>query len=607
MELQFQRLEPKEDEFASLLLRPGDYIDDSMAMFDAINFSGGVKRALISLSVGNFLFSFRPKIAEELINSESSLSLEWSDYIKGGKAVHLSGIFNKLNYRIRKALFEKSVKCSFSTSCCTLKSEGKNIANMHFLIQTIATEIPIVPEKSAAVLKNDNPTVSLLEKKEIYLLPTVRVTNLLHSEIDVILSETDQSNLVGYDKIGKQAIITCGSTVDFYANPEVIYFTVSLPSSNSSSKPVNSGDCMKKFLKQNNDVHHLDINLDFGGNFFATLRLYRGNRGVLEVVIFTSYSIKNDTDFQIFVLETKRSPLSRIELENLNLGVPSELGLCLPPKSTSSWFLKSERVLLKLLEDHTSEALLDFGSLSGLAEISFEKEEGSGIKSVTKLGISIGPSLGEIAVPSQMVTLVPRYVICNESEECITIRQCYLQDEVAGVISISSKQRRPLQLKEGFKKMREFSVFEHFIRKHRSSSDNTLLYVQIQLNEAGLGWSGPVCIASLGHFFLKFKKQTNEVTISDNKMTQFAAVHVVEEGSTLVSRFYRPPTMSLPYRIENCLQSLSITYYQKGLLEPEVLGPACSADYVWDDLTLPRRLVICINGCHLNLVIDYLS
>lgn len=31
----------------------------------------------------------------------------------------------------------------------------------------------------------------------------------------------------------------------------------------------------------------------------------------LQVVIFTSYSIKNDTDFQIFVLETKRSPLSR--------------------------------------------------------------------------------------------------------------------------------------------------------------------------------------------------------------------------------------------------------------------------------------------------------
>ncbi|KAL2333639.1 hypothetical protein Fmac_014852 [Flemingia macrophylla] len=567
LELQFQRLEPKEDECASLLLRPGDSIDDSMAMFDAINFSGGVKRALISLSVGNFSFSFRPKIAEELVNSESSLSLEWSDYVRGGKAVCLSGILNKLNYRVRKALFVKSVKCSFSTAHCILKSEGVRVANIHFLIQTVARNIPIAPEKSAAAFKNENPTVSLLEQREIYLLPTVRMTNLLHSEIDVILSETDQSNMVGYDKIGKQAFISCGSTVDFYANPEVIFFTVTLTSSKSSSKPVNSGDYVKKFLKQNSDVQHLDIKLDFdGGNFCATLRLYRGNQGILEVVIFTSFSVKNDTDFPIYVLETKRSPLSR-----------------------------SERVLLKLLEDHTSEALLDLGSLSGLTEIGFEKQEGSGIKHVTKLGVSIGPSSGSIVVPSRMVTLVPRYVIWNESEECITVRQYYFQDEVEAVVSINSKQRVPLQLKEGFKKPREFSVFEHFVRKHRSSSDNSLLYIQIQLNEAGLGWSGPVCIASLGHFFLKFRQHTNEVTKPDNKMTQFAAVHVVEEGSTLVSRFYKPHNMSLPYRIENSLHSLSVTYYQKGFLEPEFLGPACSADYVWDDLTLPRRLVVRIN------------
>ncbi|KAJ1381023.1 Vacuolar protein sorting-associated protein 13, SHR-binding domain [Sesbania bispinosa] len=606
MELQFQRPEPKEDEFASVLLKPGDSIDDSMAMFDAINFSGGVKRALMSLSVGNFLFSFRPKMTEELIYCESSLSLEWSAYIKGGKAVRLSGIFDILNYRLRKALFVKSVKCSFSTAHCLIKSEGVCVASMHFLIQTIARDIPFAPsEKSAAVLKNENSTVSLREQKEIYLLPTVRMTNLLHSEIDVLLSDTGQSNLVGYDKIGKQATISCGSTVDFYANPAVIYFTITLTSSNSSSKPVNSGDCVKKLLKGNNDVQHLDINLDFdGGKFFATLRLCRGNRGMLEVVVFTSYSMKNETDFPIYVLATKRWPLSRIEIDNLNSNIPSELGLCLLPKSTRSWFLKSERVQLKLLEDHTSEALLDLGSLSGLTEISFKKEEGSGIKSVTKLGVSVGPSSGEIVVPSQMVTLVPRYVICNESEESITVRQFYFQDEVLGVISINSKQQMPLQLKEGFSKKREFSVFEHFIRKHRISSDNSLLYIQIQTNEPGLGWSGPVCIASLGHFFLKFRKQSNEVTTSDNKMTQFAAVHVVEEGSTLVLSFYKPPNLSLPYRIENCLHSLSITYYQKDSLEPEVLGPACSADYVWDDLTLPRRLVVRINGTHLNLVID---
>ncbi|KAE9614347.1 putative vacuolar protein sorting-associated protein [Lupinus albus] len=595
-ELQFQRPDPKEDEFASVLLKPGDSIDDSMAMFDAINFSGGVKRALTSISVGNFLFSFRPRMAEEMINSESSLSVEWSERIKGGKAVRLSGLFDKLNFRVRKALFVQSVKSSFTTAHCALMSGRVCVANMHFLIQTIARDIPVAtPNKSATEL-NENSPVSLLEQKEIYLLPTVRMTNLLHTEIDVLLRETDQPNPAGYENIGKQATISHGSTVEFYANPTIIYFTVTLTACNSSSKLVNSGDCLKKLLKQKNDLQHMDINLDFDrGKFSATLRLYRGNRGMLEVVAFTSYSLKNDTDIPIYVLATKRWPLSRTELDNLNSNIPSELGLCLPPKSTRSWFMKSKSVQLKLLDDHTSEALLDLDSLSGLTEISFKKEEGSGVKSVTKLGVSSGPSSGEIGVPSQTVTLVPRYVICNESEGCITVRQCYFQDEGAGDISVDSKQKMAIQLKEGFSKTREFNVFEHFIRKHRSDNDNSLLYIQIQTNEPGWGWSGPVCIASLGHFFLKFRKQSDEVKISESKMTQFAAVHVVQEGSTLVLSFCKPPNLSLPYRIENYLHDLSITYYQKDSLEPEFLGPACSADYVWDDLTLPRRLVIRIN------------
>lgn len=131
---------------------------------------------------------------------------------------------------------------------------------------------------------------------------------------------------------------------------------------------------------------------------------------------------------------------------------------------------------------------------------------------------------------------------------------------MAGVISIDSKQRMSLPLKEGLSKKKEFSVFERLIRKHRIDSDNSLLYIQFHTNEPGLGWSGPVCLASLGHFFLKFRK---EDTASDNRMIQFAAVHVVEEGSTLVLSFYKPPNLSLPYRIQNCLPNVSITYYQK--------------------------------------------
>jgi hypothetical protein len=83
-------------------------------------------------------------------------------------------------------------------------------------------------------------------------------------------------------------------------------------------------------------------------------------------------------------------------------------------------------VQLKLLEDSASEPLLDLDALSGLTEISLEVKEGSGVKS-TKLGVSIGPALSKVALPSQIVTMVPRYIVFNESEESIIVRQCDLQ------------------------------------------------------------------------------------------------------------------------------------------------------------------------------------
>jgi hypothetical protein len=83
-------------------------------------------------------------------------------------------------------------------------------------------------------------------------------------------------------------------------------------------------------------------------------------------------------------------------------------------------------VRLKLLEDYASEPL-DLDALSGLTEISLEVEKESGVKSITKLGMSMGPLLSKVALPSQIVTMVPRYVVFNESEESINVRQCYLQ------------------------------------------------------------------------------------------------------------------------------------------------------------------------------------
>lgn len=139
------------------------------------------------------------------------------------------------------------------------------------------------------------------------------------------------------------------------------------------------------------------------------------------------------------------------------------------------------------------------------------------------------------------------------------------KDDMAGMFHISSKQRTTLQLRDGVNKKREFSLFENIIRKHRNGNDKSMVFIQFRLAESELGWSGPLCISSLGRFFLKFRKQSGQVTEPDNNVTEFASVHVAEEGSTLVVHFHRPPIANLPYRIENCLNCASITYYQKVL------------------------------------------
>lgn len=88
---------------------------------------------------------------------------------------------------------------------------------------------------------------------------------------------------------------------------------------------------------------------------------------------------------------------------------------------------RSNKVCIKLLADNACEAHLDLDALTGLTEISLEIEEAFGFKSLTKLGVSVGPPLSKVVVPSQLVTLVPRYILMNESEETILVRQCYLR------------------------------------------------------------------------------------------------------------------------------------------------------------------------------------
>lgn len=120
----------------------------------------------------------------------------WSDDLRGGKPVRLSGIFDKLTYQVRKAFSVQSMKYSLSTAHCAIMSEDGRVANIHFLIESIGKDVPIIyPDNFGYARVDKSSPVALQEQKEIFLLPTVRFTNFLDMEIHVKLNDTGNSKL----------------------------------------------------------------------------------------------------------------------------------------------------------------------------------------------------------------------------------------------------------------------------------------------------------------------------------------------------------------------------------------------------------------------------
>lgn len=60
--------------------------------------------------------------------------------------------------------------------------------------------MPIIePDKSSDGFESRSLPIALQEQKEIFLLPTVLVTNLLHLDIHVLLSETGKEQEMNWN------------------------------------------------------------------------------------------------------------------------------------------------------------------------------------------------------------------------------------------------------------------------------------------------------------------------------------------------------------------------------------------------------------------------
>ncbi|CAM0949165.1 unnamed protein product [Alopecurus aequalis] len=598
LELRFQRPQKANEEAAFVTIRSGDMIDESTGVFDAMDLSGGSKKALMSLALGNFMLSIRPEISEQSNLSHETL-VQWSEDITGEKAVRVSGVIDKLNYTIRKAFSIDSMKSSFSSLSCPVSVDGQHVTNLHFLIHTLGRDVPLQPANGTRVFGR-SASVALQLQREIFIYPTVQVYNFLQTDIHVLLTDSQPENIRedNYGLVGKQATIPSGSSAYFYVNPAMFNFSVTLISYGSKSKAANSGDWVKRMQKQTALAQFLDLELEFGpGKFHSSLRLSRQEKGLLEVALFTRYTLQNASDYSLLCTASDKKSLPTSETGKGNVNFPPQNGCILPSMSMCSWFSKSNKLRISLHDEKGSEAFIDLEALSGFTEFFLEIHDDVLPHRMAAFGMSLQPVIYGLPVSSQVVLIVPRYVISNESATAVAVRQCLVQDDIDG-LTIEAKRRATLQTwKPG--KGREGNYFDLFLKKHKNISEDSHIFIQFSPKETGYSWSGPICVSSMGRFFMKFRRsegiETDEIerdTLQGGKLKQFASVDIVQENTSFVLHFTKPPKVALPYRVENCLNEASIMYFQKDSDESDMLRPQDSEQYAWDDLSLPHKLVV---------------
>ena len=80
-------------------------------------------------------------------------------------------------------------------------------------------------------------------------------------------------------------------------------------------------------------------------------------------------------------------------------------------------------------------------------------------------------------------------------------------------------------------------------------------------------WSGPVCAAALGSFWIKIRRQGQSGFATSHKQVKgrmlYALAEVQEDSPSLTMSFRRHSADAIPYRIENALHSGALIYSQK--------------------------------------------
>lgn len=89
--------------------------------------------------------------------------------------------------------------------------------------------------------------------------------------------------------------------------------------------------------------------------------------------------------------------------------------------------IRSSKLRISLHSEKGSDAIIDLEAVSGFTEFFLEIQDNILPHRMAAFGVSLQPVLYDLPVPSQVVLIVPRYVISNESGTAIAVRQCFVE------------------------------------------------------------------------------------------------------------------------------------------------------------------------------------
>ena len=90
-------------------------------------------------------------------------------------------------------------------------------------------------------------------------------------------------------------------------------------------------------------------------------------------------------------------------------------------------YVRSSKLRISLHSEKGSEAIIDLEALSGFTEFFLEIQDNIVPHRMAAFGLSLQPVMYNLLVPSQVVLIVPRYVVSNESGDAIAVRQCFVE------------------------------------------------------------------------------------------------------------------------------------------------------------------------------------